>query len=219
MVEYIYAGPQDAFVRKNWSPWLAPQSELAAHGFILVQIDGRGTAHRGKKFHDECYKNLKDAGFPDRIAWMKAAAAKYPAMDLTRVGIFGGSAGGQNALGALLFHGDFYKVAAADCGCHDNRMDKIWWNEQWMDWPVGPEYADNSNVTHAARLQGALLLTMGELDTNVDPASTMQVANALMKADKDFEMIVVPGGGHGCGEARSMQRKRVDFFREHLMNP
>lgn len=219
VVEYIYAGPQDAFVRKSWSAWLAPQSEVAAHGFITVQIDGRGTAHRGKKFHDECYKNLKDAGFPDRIAWMKAAAAKYPAMDLTRVGIFGGSAGGQNALGALLFHGDFYKAAAADCGCHDNRMDKIWWNEQWMDWPVGPEYADNSNVTHAARLQGALLLTVGELDTNVDPASTMQVANALMKADKDYEMIVVPGGGHGCGESRSMQRKRVDFFREHLMNP
>ena len=99
-----------------------------------------GTANRSKAFHDVCFKNLADAGFPDRIAWMKAAAAKYPYLDLTRVGLYGGSAGGQNALGGLLTHPEFYKAAAADCGCHDNRMDKIWWNEQWMGWPVGPEY-------------------------------------------------------------------------------
>lgn len=216
VIEYIYAGPQDAFVRKSWTPWQVPMHEIAVHGFIVVQIDGRGTAHRGKEFHDQCYKNLKDAGFPDRIAWMKAAAQKIPQMDLTRVGIFGGSAGGQNALGAMLFHGDFYKAACADCGCHDNRMDKIWWNEQWMDWPLGPHYADNSNVTHAKNLQGALMLTVGEVDTNVDPASTMQVVNALIKADKDFEYIMVPNGQHGCGEARHMQRKRVDFFQRHL---
>jgi dipeptidyl aminopeptidase/acylaminoacyl peptidase len=184
-----------------------------------VQIDGRGTAHRGKEFHNQCYKNLKDSGFPDRIAWMKSAAGKYPEMDIGRVGVFGGSAGGQNALGALLFHGDFYKAAATDCGCHDNRMDKIWWNEQWMDWPIGPEYADNSNVTHAKNLQGALFLTFGEVYTNVDPSSSMQVVNALLKADKDFEMYVVPNGQHGCGESRMMQRKRVDFFRKNLGGP
>ena len=216
IVEYIYAGPQDAYVKKSWSPWIMPMNEIASFGFIVVQIDGRGTAHRGKEFHNQCYKNLKDAGFPDRIAWMKSAAGKYPEMDIGRVGVFGGSAGGQNALGALLFHGDFYKAAATDCGCHDNRMDKIWWNEQWMDWPIGPEYADNSNVTHAKNLQGALFLTFGEVDTNVDPSSSMQVVNALLKADKDFEMYVVPNGQHGCGESRMMQRKRVDFFRKHL---
>jgi dipeptidyl aminopeptidase/acylaminoacyl peptidase len=216
VIENIYAGPQDSFVPKAWSPWMIPKHEIAVHGFIVVQIDGRGTANRGKVFHDYCYKNLKDAGFPDRIAWMKAAGAKYPQMDLERVGIFGGSAGGQNALGAMLFHGDFYKAAVADCGCHDNRMDKMWWNEQWMDWPIGPEYADNSNVTHAKNLKGALLLTVGEVDTNVDPSSTYQVINALIAADKDFEFLPMTGRNHGSGEERYGQRRRVDFFKQYL---
>ena len=219
VIENIYAGPQDSFVPKAWSPWMQPKHEIAVHGFIVVQIDGKGTANRSKAFHHFCYKNLKDAGFPDRIAWLKAAAEKWPQMDLERVGIFGGSAGGQNALGALLFHGDFYKAAAADCGCHDNRMDKIWWNEQWMDWPVGPEYADNSNVTHAKNLQGALLLTVGEVDTNVDPSSTYQVIDALIAADKDFEFLPMTGRNHGSGEERYGQRRRVDFFRDHLGGP
>ncbi len=219
VVESIYAGPHDAFVPKSWRPWIQPMHELAVHGFIVVKIDGRGTNHRCREFSHFAYKNLKDAGFPDRIAWMKAAAEKYPQMDLSRVGIFGGSAGGQNALGALLFHGDFYKAAVADCGCHDNRMDKIWWNEQWMDWPVGPHYADNSNVTHVRKLTGALLLTVGELDTNVDPASTWQVVDELIKADKDFECLTIPGAGHGAGESRYAQRKRVDFFTRHLGGP
>ena len=216
VIENIYAGPQDSFVPKAWNPWMMPKHEIAVHGFIVVQIDGKGTANRSKEFHHFCYKNLKDAGFPDRIAWLKEAAKKWPQMDLDRVGIFGGSAGGQNALGALLFHGDFYKAAVADCGCHDNRMDKIWWNEQWMDWPVGPEYADNSNVTHAKNLKGALLLTVGEVDTNVDPSSTYQVINALIAADKDFEFLPMTGKNHGSGEERYGQRRRVDFFRSHL---
>jgi dipeptidyl-peptidase-4 len=219
VIENIYAGPQDSFVPKAWSPWMGTKHEIAVHGFIVVQIDGKGTANRSKEFHHFCYKNLKDAGFPDRIAWLKEAAKKIPQMDLERVGIYGGSAGGQNALGALLFHGDFYKAAVADCGCHDNRMDKIWWNEQWMDWPVGPEYADNSNVTHAKNLKGALLLTVGEVDTNVDPASTYQVINALIAADKDFEFLPMTGRNHGSGEERYGQRRRVDFFRDHLGGP
>ena len=219
VIEYIYAGPQDSFVPKAWRPWMMPMHEIAVHGFIVVQIDGRGTANRGKEFHDYCYKNLKDGGFPDRIAWLRAAAGKWPQIDLGRVGIFGGSAGGQNALAALLFHGDFYKAAVSDCGCHDNRMDKIWWNEQWMDWPVGPEYADNSNVTHAKNLQGALLLTVGELDTNVDPSSTYQVIDALIAADKDFEFLPMTSGQHGAGEQRYAQRRRVDFFLRHLGGP
>ncbi len=219
VIEHIYAGPQGSFVPKAWGPWLVPKHELAVHGFIVVQIDGKGTANRSREFHHFCHKNLKDAGLPDRIAWLKAAAEKWPQMDLERVGIFGGSAGGQSALGALLFHGDFYKAAAADCGCHDNRMDKIWWNEQWMGWPVGPHYADNSNVTHAKNLKGALLLTVGELDTNVDPSSTYQVIDALIAADKDFEFLPMTGKGHGSGEDRYAQRRRVDFFRRHLGGP
>jgi len=182
----------------------------------VVQIDGMGTSWRSKAFHDVCWQNLKDAGFPDRIRWIEAAAKKYPFMDLSRVGIYGGSAGGQNALGALLFHPDFYQVAVADCGCHDNRMDKIWWNEAWMG-EMGPHYADNSNVTHAGNLEGKLFLTVGEIDTNVDPASTMQVVDALIKADKDFDLLVVPGAGHGVGERPYPARRRQDFFVRHLL--
>ncbi|MCU0796141.1 MAG: prolyl oligopeptidase family serine peptidase [Akkermansiaceae bacterium] len=219
VVEYIYAGPQDAFVPKKWTPWRMPMHELAVHGFILVQIDGRGTNHRGREFSHFSYKNLADGGFPDRIAWMRAAAAKFPQMDLARVGIFGGSAGGQNALAGLLFHPDFYKAGAADCGCHDNRMDKIWWNEQWMDWPMGDHYAEQSNVTNIAKLRGALFLTVGELDDNVDPSSTYQVINALIREDKDFEFILMTGRGHGSGEERYAQRRRMDFFRRHLGGP
>ncbi|HUU15948.1 MAG TPA: DPP IV N-terminal domain-containing protein [Sedimentisphaerales bacterium] len=216
VIEQIYAGPQGAFVPKSFGLQVR-QHAIAELGFIVVQIDGMGTSHRSKAFHDVCWKNLGDSGFGDRILWMKAAAAKYPCMDLTRVGTYGGSAGGQSALHALLAHGDFYKVAVADCGCHDNRMDKIWWNELWMGWPVGPHYEEQSNVTQAHKLQGKLLLTVGELDKNVDPASTMQVVDALIKADKDFDLLVVPGRGHGVGEIPYASRRRMDFFVRHLL--
>ena len=216
VIEKIYAGPHDFFVPKGWNRELQAHA-LAELGFIVVQIDGMGTNWRSRAFHDVCWKHLADGGFPDRIAWLKAAAARHPELDLTRVGIFGGSAGGQNALAALLFHGDFYKVAAADCGCHDNRMDKIWWNEAWMGWPIGPEYAANSNVVNAGKLTGKLLLTVGEIDHNVDPASTMQVVNALIQADKDFDLIVLPGKDHGAGETPYAARRRSDFFVRHLL--
>lgn len=216
VIEQIYAGPQGAFVPKRFAATHRPQP-LAELGFILVEIDGMGTNWRSKAFHDVCWKNLADAGFPDRIAWMKAAAEKYPQLDLSRVGVYGGSAGGQNALGALLFHGDFYKAAAADCGCHDNRMDKVWWNELWMGWPVGPHYAEQSNTTNAHKLKGKLLLTVGEMDRNVDPSSTLQVVNALIKAGKDFEFVIFPGGGHGSGSNPYGQRRMRDFFVRNLL--
>jgi dipeptidyl aminopeptidase/acylaminoacyl peptidase len=216
VLEEIYAGPQGAFVPKSFGRQVR-QHELAELGFVVVQIDGMGTSYRSKAFQDVCWKNLGDGGFPDRIAWMKAAAEKYPWMDLDRVGIYGGSAGGQSALRALLAYGDFYKAAAADCGCHDNRMDKIWWNELYMGWPVGPHYEEQSNVTQAHKLQGKLLLTVGELDRNVDPASTMQVVNALIKAGKDFDLLIIPGGGHGVGETPYAKRKRMEFFVKNLL--
>ena len=148
---------------------------------------------------------------------MQAAAARHPSLDLGRVGIYGTSAGGQSALRALLAHGDFYKAAVADSGCHDNRMDKIWWNEQWMGWPVGPHYEQQSNITQAHKLQGKLLLMVGELDSNVDPASTLQVANALIKADKDFDLLLVPGAGHGVLSSPYANRLLVQFFERHLL--
>ncbi len=216
VIENIYAGPQGAFAPKQFQSYHRHQA-MAELGFIVVQMDGMGTSFRSKAFHDVCCKNLADAGFPDRILWMKAAAAKYPYMDLTRVGIYGGSAGGQNSTGALLFHGDFYKVAVSDCGCHDNRVDKIWWNELWMGWPIGPHYGEQANATNAHKLQGKLMLVVGEMDRNVDPASTMQVVNALVKANKDFDLLVIPGAGHGACETPYGRRRRADFFVRNLL--
>ena len=216
VIEYIYAGPQSSFVPKSFTANPSGMGALAELGFIVVQIDGMGTSNRSKAFHDVCWKNLKDAGFPDRILWMKAAAAKYPYMDLDRVGIYGTSAGGQNAAGAVLFHPEFYKVAVSSCGCHDNRMDKMWWNEQWMGYPIGPHYAECSNVVNAHKLQGKLMLIVGEVDDNVDPASTMQVVDALIKANKEHELVVVPGMGHSSGGEYG-ERKRRDFFVKHLL--
>ena len=213
VIENIYNGPQGSFVPKTFS--VAPQP-LAELGFIVVQIDGMGTNNRSRAFHDVAYHNLKDAGFPDRIAWHKAVAAKYPWYDITRVGIYGTSAGGQNSLAALLFHPEFYKAAVSNSGCHDNRLDKIWWNEQWMGWPLGPQYAESSNVDNAYRLQGDLLLIVGELDTNVDPASTLQVVNQLIKHNKKFDFLMVPGGGHGAGGPYALHRLE-DFFVHHLL--
>ena len=215
VIEYIYAGPHDSHVPKSFTI-NHRCSELAELGFITVMIDGMGTANRSKAFHDVCWKNLKDAGFPDRIAWMKAAAMQYPEMDVERVGIYGASAGGQNAMGALLFHPEFYKVGVASCGCHDNRIDKIWWNEQWMGYPIGKEYEECSNVVNAKLLQGNLMLILGELDNNVDPASTLQVADELIKHNKEFEFVMLPGARHTLGENYG-ERKRRDFFVKHLL--
>jgi dipeptidyl aminopeptidase/acylaminoacyl peptidase len=216
VVENIYAGPHDYHVPKAFRAVWGHQQQIADRGFIVVQIDGMGTAWRSKAFHDVCWQNLRDGGFPDRIAWMRQAAVAHAELDLNRVGIYGGSAGGQNALAALLWHGDFYRAAVADCGCHDNRMDKIWWNEQWMGVPAGDVYERNSNRENARQLQGNLMLVVGELDRNVDPASTMQVARKLVEANRDFEMMVVPGAGHGACETPWASRRRLEFFVRHL---
>ncbi len=214
VIEDIYAGPHGSHVPKSFSP-SQRYSSLTELGFIVVKIDGMGTANRSKAFHDVCWHNLKDAGFEDRILWIKEVAKKYPQMDLSRVGIYGTSAGGQNAAGAVLFHSDFYKVAVAACGCHDNRMDKASWNEQWMGYPAGTHYSDSSNIDNAHRLGGKLLLIVGEMDTNVPPESTLRFADKLIKADKDFDLLVVPNAGHGMGGSYG-QRKMHDFFARHL---
>lgn len=215
VIEQIYAGPQGSFVPKTFSAVPATQA-LAELGFIVVQIDGMGTNNRSKAFHDVAWKNLGDAGFPDRILWHQAVARKYPYYDLTRVGIYGTSAGGQNSLGGVLFYPDFYKVVVTNSGCHDNRMDKIWWNEQWMGWPIGPEYAASSNVDNAYRLQGKALIIIGEMDSNVDPASSLQVVNALVKANKHFDMLYIPGQNHGVG-VLGTQHYLQDYFVHNLL--
>ncbi|MEC7565019.1 MAG: prolyl oligopeptidase family serine peptidase [Planctomycetota bacterium] len=215
VLEHMYAGPHSSYVPKQFSSGNR-YSSMTELGFVVVKMDGMGTANRSKAFHDVCWHNLKDAGFPDRILWHQAVAGKYTWYDTSRVGIYGGSAGGQSSTGALLFHPDFYKVAVSSCGCHDNRMDKASWNEQWMGYPVGPHYAASSNIDHAHRLRGKLMLIVGELDKNVPPESTLRLAAALIKANKDFELIVIPGGGHSDG-GRYGDRRRKDFFKKHLL--
>jgi dipeptidyl aminopeptidase/acylaminoacyl peptidase len=216
VIENIYAGPHGQHVPKWFEPG-GRSREYAELGAVVVQIDGMGTNWRSKAFHDVAAKNLADAGFPDRIAWIRALAAVQPGLDLARVGIFGGSAGGQNAMRAVIDHAGFYRAAVADCGCHDNRMDKIWWNEQWLGWPVDESYRRSSNVEDAHKLTGKLLLIVGEVDTNVDPASTLQVSAALVRADKDFELLVMPSTNHGAAETPYASRRRMDFFVRHLL--
>jgi dipeptidyl-peptidase-4 len=219
ILEDIYAGPHGSFVPKTFST-RGRYDSWNKLGFIVVKIDGMGTANRSKAFQDVSWHNLKDSGFEDRILWMKAAAKKYPYLDLDRVGVYGTSSGGQSAAAAVLFHPEFYKAAIANCGCHDNRMDKASWNEQWMGYPVGPQYAECSNIDNAGKLGGALFVIVGELDTNVPPESTYRFVDALIKARKDFDFLVVPGADHGARGPASpyIQRRMQDFFLKHLTN-
>jgi dipeptidyl aminopeptidase/acylaminoacyl peptidase len=217
VIEYIYSGPGSHYVPKSFISYNRNMTSLAELGFIVVQIDGMGTSFRSKAFEEVCFRNLADSGFPDRKLWIKAVAEKYPYMDIDRVGIFGASAGGQESTTAVLLHPEFYKAAYSSCGCHDNRMDKIWWNEQWLGYPVGEQYVAGSNVENAHLLERPLMLVVGEMDDNVDPASTMQVVDALIKANKDFELVVLPGVRHTMGESYG-EHKRYDFFVRHLLH-
>jgi dipeptidyl aminopeptidase/acylaminoacyl peptidase len=225
VLESIYNGPQDSYVPKSFSAGGGRGGAYGQLGFIVVQCDAMGTANRSKAFHDVCWHNLGDGGFPDRIAWIKAAGVQHPEMDLTRVGIFGTSAGGQNAAGAVIFHPEFYKAAVANSGCHDNRLDKASWNEQWMGympaakiWDKSDDnwYSKSSNIDNAARLGGKLFLIVGEMDDNVPTESTLRLVDALIKAGKDFDFLEVPGANHGAG-SRVTQRRTQDFFVQNLL--
>jgi len=216
VLEFIYAAPGDQYVPKTFHATYRNPTPLAELGFIVVQVDAMGTSFRSKAFESIGYKNLKDAGLPDRIAWIKAAAKKYPYMDINKVGIFGASAGGQEAMTATLLYPDFYKAAYSACGSHDNRLGFLYWNEQWMGYPISGNYKASSNVENARLLKNPLMLVVGELDNNVDPASTMQVANELIKAGKEFELVVLPGIGHTMGEEYG-EHKRFDFFVKNLL--
>jgi dipeptidyl aminopeptidase/acylaminoacyl peptidase len=217
VVEHVYTGPQGYFVPKTMSASLRLQA-VAELGFIVVMVDGRGTVGRSRVFHQFSYRNLGGA-FDDHVALIKQMGEKYPYMDLTRVGIFGTSAGAYGAAHAMLVHPEFYRVCVSISGDHDARLDKAWWNEAYQGYPVKDDYVAQSNVTMADRLQGHLLLEHGDIDDNVHPVETMRFADALMKANKNFDMLLVPNMYHGeSGEhADYLVRRRWDYFVEHLL--
>lgn len=219
VIDYTYSGPQAVVTPKSFRRGcLNANQPIAELGFIVVTIDGLGTANRSKAFHDVSYKNLGDIGALDHIAGMKQSAEKYSYMDLSRVGIFGHSAGGYDTAHALLTHPEFYKVGVASAGNHDHQMAKAWWPELYMGYPVEEHYVEQSNLTLAKNLQGKLLLVHGDMDNNVNPASTLRLAAELVKANKDFDLIIVPNADHGGSFGGPyVTRKRWDFFVKHLL--
>ncbi len=216
VIEMVYTGPQGFFVPKTFAPPIRGLQSMAELGFIMVMVDGRGTTGRSRAFHEFSYHNLGGA-FEDHVAMIKQMAAKFPYMDLSRVGIYGTSAGAYGAAHATLVFPDFYKVCVSISGDHDARLDKAWWNELYQGYPVGKDYEEQSNVTLAGNLKGHLLLVHGDIDDNVHVVETMRFADALMKANKDFDMLIVPNMYHGEGGNLYLVRRRWDYFVRYLL--
>lgn len=218
VVEGTYSGPQTIRAPKTfWRGLANDDMPLSQLDFVLVNIDGMGSAFRSKAFHDVSYKNLGDIGAPDKMIAIKTLAKQYSWMDTTRVGIFGHSAGGYDAAHALLAYGDFYKVGVAVAGNHDHRAAKAWWPELYMGYPAGKHYDEQSNYNLAANLKGHLLLVHGDQDQNVNPTASMRLAAELIKANKDFELLLIPNKDHGqVYYDKYLIRKRWDFFVKHL---
>lgn len=217
IVEQIYTGPQGFFAPKTFSGAFRLQS-TAELGFVMVMVDGRGTTGRSRAFHEFSYHNLGGA-FADHVAMIKQMAQKYPYMDISRVGIYGTSAGGYGSAHAFLTFPDFYKVCVSTSGDHDARLDKAWWNEQYQGYPVGNDYVEQSNFTAAKNLKGHLLLMHGDIDDNVNPVETMRLVDALMTANKNFDMLFVPNMFHGDSgpHALYVSRRRWDYLVKYLL--
>lgn len=231
IVDDIYPGPHNFHAPKSFAQALGLHANsIAELGFVVVTVDGMGTCCRSKPFHDVSFHNLADAGgIDDHIAAIRWLASKYSYLDADRVGIFGHSAGGYASAHAILRWPDFYKVCVSSAGNHDARTDKASWVERWMGSEVGEHYLKSSSITYAGNLKGKLLLVHGELDDNVHPGSTMQLVNALIKANKDFDLLVLPNRNHGqvidiSGDKPKVAspdayfiRKRWDYFVTHLL--
>jgi dipeptidyl-peptidase 4 len=193
---------------------------LAELGFIVMELDGMGTPWRSKKFHDAYYGNLGDNTLPDQVTGMKQLAQKYPWIDLDRAGVYGHSGGGFAAAGAMFHFPDFFKVGISEAGNHDNREYEDDWAEKWMpllDDASKKAYEDSANQNSARNLKGHLLLAHGSTDTNVPPYNTLLVVNELIKANKDFDLLLLPNRGHGFGNEPYMVRRRWDYFVRYLL--
>lgn len=225
VLNYIYPGPQSGSIGNySFRETRRDFQAVAELGFIVFGVDAMGTPGRSKSFHDAYYGNMGDNGLPDNIATIRQLAERYPAMDTTRIGIWGHSGGGFASTDALLRYPDFYDVAVSGSGNHDNRNYEDDWGEKWQGLlEVNAEginnYSDQANQLMADNLKGHLLITHGQLDDNVPPSNTMLVVEALIKANKDFDMIIYPNKRHGYGDMTNyMTRKRWDYFVKHLKN-
>lgn len=218
IINYSYSGPMVINTPKTFLYGLLNLERIFAElGFIVIEVDGFGTGDRNREFQDFNYKNLGDIGAPDHIKAIKKLAQNYTYLDLSRIGILGHSAGGYDVVRALCLYPDFYKVGVAVSGNHDHRISKAWWSELIMGYPVGKNYKEQSNLTSAKNLKGKLLLMHGELDNNVNPTSTLRLAGELIKANKDFEMVIIPNQGHGILLHPYALKKAWDFFVRHLL--
>lgn len=217
IIDATYTGPHTQRFPKSFGGVFSEQS-LAELGFIVVRIDGLGTSGRSKEFHDHSYKNMGN-NLEDHVLAIKHLVETHSWIDGGKVGIFGHSAGGFDTGRALLAFPDFYKVGVASSADHDFRMEKAWWPEMYQGWPVDETYEEVSNITNAANLKGKLLLTHGGLDDNVNPSATFKLAEALIKADKDFDLLILPSQRHGYqGDHRAyFIKKRWNYFVEHLL--
>jgi len=223
IINHIYPGPQTGSVGgRTFNPARGDDQALAELGFVVVEIDGMGTPWRSKKFHEAYYGNMGDNTLPDQVAAMKQLAQKYPWIDLERAGIWGHSGGGYATADAMFRYPDFFKVGISESGNHDNREYEDDWAEKWMPLLTKDSeaaYEDQANETHAKSLKGHLLLAHGTLDNNVPPYNTLLVVEALIRANKDFDLIMLPNQRHGYGDMSNyMMRRRWDYFVKYLLN-
>jgi dipeptidyl-peptidase-4 len=224
IVNHIYPGPQTGSVgSRSFSAARGDAQALAELGFVVVEIDGMGTPWRSKAFHEAYFGNMGDNTLPDQVAAMKELARRFPYIDIDRAGIYGHSGGGF-ATGAAMFHyPDFFKVGIAESGNHDNRVYEDDWAEKWTGLletkPDGTSnYDSQANENVAKNLKGHLLLAHGTMDNNVPPNNTLLVVDALIKANKDFDLIMLPNQAHGYGgESNYMMRRRWDYFTRWLL--
>ncbi len=219
VVNYIYPGPQGGGVgTRNFGPARSDHQALAELGFIVVIIDGTCNPDRSKSFHDACYGNMADNTLEDQIAGLKQLAEKNPYMDLTRVGVWGHSGGGFATAMAMFKFPDFYKVGISESGNHDNRNYEDDWGERYIGLLSGDNYEKQATQIYAKNLKGKLLIAHGGMDDNVPPYNSYLVVDALVKANKDFDLIIFPNARHGYGQdSYYMMRRRWDYFVKNLL--
>jgi dipeptidyl-peptidase 4 len=223
IVNNIYPGPQTGSVGgRSFSAARGDTQAIAELGFVVVQLDGMGTPWRSRSFHEHWYGNMGDNTLPDQVAGMKELAARFPWIDIERAGIYGHSGGGNATAAAMFQYPDFFKVGVSQAGNHDNRVYEDDWAEKWQGLlvkkPDGTTNYDNqANQLLAKNLKGKLLLAHGSMDTNVPFYSTLLVVDELIKANKDFDLIILPNRGHGFGSEPYMVRRRWDYFVKHLL--